>query len=133
MKQMQDALVRHPELIEPGLTVLDRELLIDSGGIDLYARDAQGRSVVVEPKRGRATQDGVSQLGRDVATVQKSGIGTVWSILAAPSITAPALNRTPGDWHSARLAPGLMLLHQRSCPPCSTEQSPPPFKRASQT
>lgn len=90
-KQMQDALARHPELIEPGLTVLDRELLIDSGGIDLYAKDTQGQYVVVELKRGRATQDAVSQLGRYVATVQKSGIGTVRGILAAPSITAPAL------------------------------------------
>ncbi|AIZ45186.1 nuclease [Deinococcus radiopugnans] len=91
-KQMQDALARHPELIEPGLTVLNRELLTDSGGIDLYARDAQGRFVVVELKRGRATQDAVSQLARYVATVQRSGVGAVRGVLAAPSITAPALN-----------------------------------------
>nr|WP_245557977.1 endonuclease NucS domain-containing protein [Deinococcus apachensis] len=35
-------LARQPELIEPGLKVLDRELLVESGGIDLYAQDAQG-------------------------------------------------------------------------------------------
>lgn len=58
--QMQDALARHPELIGPGLQVLNRELLVESGGIDLYAQDARGRFVVVELKRGWAIQDAVS-------------------------------------------------------------------------
>ncbi|WP_075834008.1 endonuclease NucS domain-containing protein [Deinococcus marmoris] len=118
-KQMQDALARHPDLIEPGLTVLDRELLIDSGGIDLYARDVDGRYVVVELKRGRATQDAVSQLGRYVATVQKLGVGAVRGILAAPSITAPALKelrarglefREMGAWPDAPAPAALPSL-----------------------
>lgn len=33
--QMQEMLARQPELIEPGLKVLDRELLVESGGTDL--------------------------------------------------------------------------------------------------
>jgi hypothetical protein len=40
--EMQRALARQPELIEPGLTVLDHELPTDVGGIDLFARDADG-------------------------------------------------------------------------------------------
>lgn len=90
--QMQDTLARAPELIEPGLKVLNRELLVESGGIDLYAQDAQGRYVVVELKRGRATQHAVSQLGRYVRSVQgtlPAGV-VVRGILAAPSITTPA-------------------------------------------
>ncbi|THF85480.1 DUF91 domain-containing protein [Deinococcus sp. KSM4-11] len=90
--QMQETLARSPELIEPGLKVLNRELLVESGGIDLYAQDAQGRYVVVELKRGRATQHAVSQLGRYVRSVEgKVPAGAVVrGILAAPSITAPA-------------------------------------------
>lgn len=97
--QMQRVLAARPELIEPGLTVLKRELLVDSGGIDLYARDAQGRYVVVELKRGRATQDAVSQLTRYVRSVQRSlpeGHAPVRGILAAPSMTAPALAQLRG-------------------------------------
>lgn len=90
--QMQETLARTPELIEPGLRVLDRELLVDSGGIDLYAQDAQGRYVVVELKRGKATQHAVSQLGRYVRSVQGTlpTEAVVRGILAAPSITTPA-------------------------------------------
>lgn len=70
--QMQQALADHPELIEAGLRVLNRELMVESGGIDLYAQDAQVRYVVVELKRGRATQHAVSQLARYVRSVQQT-------------------------------------------------------------
>jgi len=88
--QMQEALARHPDLIEPGLTVLNRELLTAAGGIDLYARDREGRYVVVELKRGRATQDAVSQLARYVDAAQRLTGGVVRGILAAPEMTGPA-------------------------------------------
>ncbi|TDE85052.1 endonuclease NucS [Deinococcus sp. S9] len=89
--QLQESLARNPDLIEPGLRLLNRELPVASGGIDLYALDTQGRFVVVELKRGRATQDAVSQLARYVRTVQGTvGTAVVRGILAAPSITAPA-------------------------------------------
>ncbi|MBZ9752843.1 endonuclease NucS [Deinococcus sp. HMF7604] len=94
-KQLQELLARQPELIEPGLRVLNRELPVSSGGIDLYAQDAQGRYVVVELKRGKATQDAVSQLARYVRSVEEMLLRThrtveVRGILAAPDITGPA-------------------------------------------
>ena len=90
--QMQQTLAEHPELIEPGLRVLTRELMVESGGIDLYAQDREGRFVVVELKRGRATQHAVSQLARYVRSVEQrlGAQAVVRGILAAPSITAPA-------------------------------------------
>ncbi|AWT36313.1 endonuclease NucS [Deinococcus arenae] len=89
--QMQQALARAPHLIEPGLSVLDRELLVGVGGIDLYARDAQGRYVVVELKRGKAGHEAVHQLGRYVDAVRTQVTAPVRGILAAPDITLPAL------------------------------------------
>ncbi len=89
--QMQARLARHPEVIEEGLTVLERELLVGVGGVDLYARDALGRFVVVELKRGKATQDAVHQLQRYVEAVRTQVLGEVRGVLAAPGITAPAL------------------------------------------
>ncbi|WP_350242153.1 hypothetical protein [Deinococcus sonorensis] len=44
-------------MIEPGLEVLDRELLNGVGDMDLYAHDHAGRFVVVEWKRAEATQE----------------------------------------------------------------------------
>jgi endonuclease len=89
--EMQRALARQPELIEPGLTVLDHELPTDVGGIDLYARDADGRLVVVELKRAKATQEAVHQLARYVARVRELTGEPVRGVLAAPTITKPAL------------------------------------------
>lgn len=91
--EMQRALAAAPELIEEGLSVLDLELPTDVGGIDLLAKDRDGRVVVVELKRGKANHEAVHQLSRYVQSVRRLAGGEVRGILAAPSITAPALNR----------------------------------------
>lgn len=91
--EMQKALARDPEVIEPGLTLLDREVPTGVGGIDLYARDRDGRLVVVELKRGKATQEAVHQLSRYVSTVSEQVGSRVRGILAAPAISKPALTQ----------------------------------------
>jgi RecB family endonuclease NucS len=91
--EMQAALASDPGVIEPGLTLVDIELPTDVGGIDLLARDASGALVVVELKRGRAGHEAVHQLARYVESVRAVWQGRVRGILAAPAVTAPALNR----------------------------------------
>jgi len=92
--EMQRALARNPEVIEPGLQLLEMELPTDVGGIDLLARDAAGRLVVVELKRSKATHEAVHQLSRYVESVRAVvGDCEVRGVLAAPAVTAPALNR----------------------------------------
>ncbi|BDP44306.1 endonuclease NucS (plasmid) [Deinococcus aetherius] len=98
--QMQDALARHPDLIEPGLRVLNRELLVESGGIDLYAQDA------------------VSQLARYVASVQRMvGSVVVRGILAAPSITTPARAQLEGRGFEFREVQALPAVVSASTQP----------------
>ena len=99
--EMQAALASDPEIIEAGLTLVDIELPTDVGGIDLLARDAEGRLVVVELKRGKANHEAVHQLSRYVDSVRAllagnqapPGIAGVRGVLAAPAVTVPALNR----------------------------------------
>ena len=91
--EMQRALARRPAVIEDGLEVLHVELPVGVGGVDLYARDARGRLVVVELKRGKATHEAVHQLQRYVARVREATGSTVRGILAAPEVTAPARAR----------------------------------------
>jgi endonuclease len=63
-RQIHVLLERAPETIEAGLTVLERERFTDTGPIDLFCRDADGRTVVVEVKRTRAVAAHVEQLTR---------------------------------------------------------------------
>ena len=91
--QLRNLLSKRPELIEEGLELLDVELPTGVGGVDLYARDAEGRLVVVELKRGRATHEAVHQLERYVGRIRAETGTTVRGILAAPEITAPARTR----------------------------------------
>gem|GEM_PF-562942 len=92
-EQMQALLADNLGLLEEGLELIDRELPIATGGIDLYARDSRGRLVIIELKRGKATQEAVHQLQRYVEQVRGEGIGEVRGILVAPGLTAPARAR----------------------------------------
>src|SRR4029077_411062 len=50
-RQLRGVLEPPPELSEPGLRVISRERFTDVGPVDLFCRDAGGRTVVVEVKR----------------------------------------------------------------------------------
>lgn len=89
--EMQRTLAQRPSWIEEGLEVLDVELPIAVGGVDLYARDVLGRLVVVELKRARAGQEAVHQLQRYVTAIRAATGEEVRGIVAAPAMTAPAL------------------------------------------
>jgi endonuclease len=63
-RQMHLLLEASPEIIEAGLVVLSRERFTDVGPVDLFCRDGDGRTVVVEVKRVRAVAAHVEQLTR---------------------------------------------------------------------
>jgi len=92
---MQCALKQQPGLIEPGLTIIDHELPTGVGSIDLYARDAQSRLMVIELKRGKATHEAVHQLARYVEQGKAKQLPDthVRGLLVAPDATGPALKQ----------------------------------------
>jgi hypothetical protein len=63
-RDLQLALRRSIEQLEPGLTIIDgdREQTVASGRIDITARDQGGTTVVIELKAGEADRDAVGQI-----------------------------------------------------------------------
>lgn len=61
-KTLEDWVEKHPDLVEPGLTVLARQLSTDGGPLDLLCLDADGRLVIVELKRADAYRVALAQV-----------------------------------------------------------------------
>ena len=104
-RDMQAALRIEIEQLEPGLTIIDDgvERSVDSGFIDITARDASGATVVIELKAGAAGQRAIAQILSymgDVAT-EEDGT-TVRGVLVASEFDARAKA-------AARMVPNLIL------------------------
>jgi endonuclease len=90
-RQMHVLLERSPDMIEPGLVVLERERFTDVGPVDLFCRDTGGRTVVVEVKRVRAVAAHVEQLTRYCERVDLDPAhAPCRGILVAPDIAPQA-------------------------------------------
>jgi RecB family endonuclease NucS len=90
-RQIHVLLERAPETIEAGLAVLERERFTDTGPIDLFCRDSDGRTVVVEVKRTRAVAAHVEQLTRYCERVDLDPAhAPCRGILVAPEIAPQA-------------------------------------------
>ncbi len=91
--EIRDYLVNHPEAIEKGMHVISVEKPVESGYVDIYARDANGTPVVIEVKRVTADKNAVAQLYRYVEAIRRENKDArVRGILVAPSITKNALH-----------------------------------------
>jgi hypothetical protein len=104
-RDMQAALRREIEQLEPGLTIVDEgaERFVDSGFIDITARDASGTTVVIELKAGSAGQRAIAQILSymgDVAAEDEGG--TVRGILVASEFDTKAKA-------AAKMVPNLVL------------------------
>jgi hypothetical protein len=61
-KQLEELLVRTPEILMPGLTLVGRQTPIEGGALDLLGVDEDGNLVVSELKRGTLSRDAVAQV-----------------------------------------------------------------------
>ncbi len=68
-KDIQAVIFANPEAIEEGMSALKRELFTDVGPVDLFCRDRNGRTTVIEIKRVKAVAAAVEQLTRYVEQV----------------------------------------------------------------
>jgi RecB family endonuclease NucS len=104
-RDMQAALRENIQQLEDGLVIIDDgvERAVDSGFIDITARDKSGTAVVIELKAGRADQRAVAQVLSymgDVAAEEQSGI--VRGVLVAADFDRKAKS-------AARMVPNLIL------------------------
>jgi Endonuclease NucS len=103
-RDLQLALRRNIEQLEPGLAIIDgdREQTVPSGRIDITARDQAGTTVVIELKAGSADRDAIGQILSyvgDLADREKD----VRAILVAREFSARAVA-------AGKAAPNIRLV-----------------------
>jgi RecB family endonuclease NucS len=89
--EVRDILKENPDLIEEGLRITDVEKPVQPGFIDLYGIDSEGRVVVFEIKRVKASEEAARQLYGYVERLKKS-IPNIRGVLLAPDFTESALS-----------------------------------------
>jgi RecB family endonuclease NucS len=83
-----DRIIDDPSVIEPGLEVLEREKMTCSGFIDLFCKDMDGNSVIIEVKRRCVSSPAVRQLEAYLYDFRKiNNNKRVRGILCAPRIS----------------------------------------------
>ncbi len=61
-KLLEKTIVKHPDMLMPGLTLVGRQTPTEDGPLDLLGVDDDGRLVVFELKRGTLSRDAVAQV-----------------------------------------------------------------------
>ena len=61
-EMLEDVLVKNPDMLMRGLTLIGRQVPVGSGYVDLLGIDGDGRLVVFELKREKLTRDAVAQI-----------------------------------------------------------------------
>jgi len=89
-EDMKMAIISSPEIIEPGLRIVETERRIGDEYIDILAVDSAGQIVVMEIKRKRATRRDVEQIVNYANLLEEELGRRPRKILVAPSISKEA-------------------------------------------
>ncbi|SIQ82867.1 hypothetical protein SAMN05421858_0535 [Haladaptatus litoreus] len=93
-EDLRQRILADPDLVEEGFTPLATERQTAAGAIDIYGKDADGTTMVVELKRRRVGPDAVGQLRRYIDALRRDlhAGAEVRGVLVAPSVTERARN-----------------------------------------
>ncbi len=87
---VEDILAKNMDFIEPGMKLIERQLVTEVGRIDLFARDKNGIFTIIELKKGKSEDDVFGQLSRYLGWCKKTKARTanVRGIIIAKKIGA---------------------------------------------
>ncbi len=85
-EEMQKAILVQPDVVEPGLQIMDFEKKVLPGFVDVYAADSEGNTVVIEIKKDAAGVPAVKQLAEYLKHIRAPPGRRVRPILVAPSL-----------------------------------------------
>ena len=85
-KDMQEAILFKPEILEEGFRPMTKEMAVDPGFIDIIGYDSENTLTVVEIKRVKASKDAVDQLKKYMDVIDMDINRKVRAILVAPEI-----------------------------------------------
>lgn len=105
-RDLEDQILSHLDLLEPGLTLVSRQEASDIGRLDLLARDKEGRTVIIELKAGEAKDSSIGQVARYMGWYSEKEGKPARAILVASGFAEPV------RW-AARAIPGLKLVTYR--------------------
>ena len=86
-KEMQEAILFKPDILEKGFRPITKEMAVDPGFIDIIGYDTAGTLTVVEIKRVKANKKAVEQLKKYMDVIDLDADRRVRAILVAPEIT----------------------------------------------
>ncbi len=89
-RQLADMLMEDLSVVEEGMKARNKESPLPQGDVDIFAEDKEGKYVVIEVKRKKASLDAVSQLKRYVEETEKRKDKETRGILCAPGISSKA-------------------------------------------
>jgi hypothetical protein len=105
-RDIEDHLVHFLDVLEKGLTLVGRQVVIDVGRIDILAQDAKGQRVVIEVKVGQAKDSAVGQIARYLGWYARADGKPARGILVASEFPE-------GVRYAATAIPNLMLIAYR--------------------
>ena len=88
-RDLEDHLVAHLDLLEPGLKLITRQATTDVGRVDILARSAEGDTVIIELKVGEARDSAIGQIARYIGWYARSESKTPRAILVAGAFSEP--------------------------------------------
>ncbi|RVT84210.1 DUF91 domain-containing protein [Rhodobacteraceae bacterium CCMM004] len=105
-QDLEAALSRSLEQIEPGLTLVEQQRSLPSGLLDVLARDARGGLVAIELKAVTAKREVLGQIAAYMADLQDETGTLPRGLIVAPEFDTKLIS-------GARLIAGLGLLRYR--------------------
>ncbi len=116
-EDMQRAIILDPDIIEPGLKVIDFEKKVPPGFVDVYGIDSEGNTVVIEIKKDSAGFPAIKQLSEYLKYLQPAQGKRLRPFIVAPSLAKgaqPTMTKEKIEFRQLSLQRSAEILKQHA-------------------